>query len=622
MKVECDDAQAKATPLIQFLVEEIEPYTQKESLCEKIEEKVLDATITEFGGFAMEDLKELKLVLPITFSYICGFIIAFVVLMNQNIQALLSQQFLSLTQDQGGAAICESVPLPVTGTFLGSTEGYWETNQKFNYNSSIFRLQFASSSMSNEKYTNTMLKFKSQLETIGSKAKNRSVLFNYLVLSTFRLYDADAAMMLSTTADPGIYFDSVVQTAAFSSSDGAVCNPYGTTGRETNGYFDKATKRLVMEFPLNFSKAAIEDVGELNGQTNFGNFDGSYFSSGSYADTCPMNIDKSAFGGGAYAASLIKTLAVPSFPEYRGGINKFSFDVRSIVLAVSLNLGLTTTDKLLKVETIFLSEGDNMAYIDPIVDPPMDPVVCNKKAKGDTGPDVCFLVFYKSTFIVLVYPILSQLKTQDGVPGGSITSPRLSQCLCPHDALESYCNTNDFYIGILQGHSILDLAQRVRKIIIDDPVNGDVTAMTLFSHVLGYTANAAFAANENDIKIVSQGTVDNSWANGMSWNELLADAYADLCPDCVGWVFETHGAEGTSNVALSLNRYLVRLSQFSASNVTIYNKYSGAFVSQQNCVDSISQSEAMGELAKVAYPPKSYVSAHFSLHMLSQNSLF
>jgi hypothetical protein len=82
----------------------------------------------------------------------------------------------------------------------------------------------------------------------------------------------------------------------------------------------------------------------------------------------------------------------------RDGLLKVKFDVRTTAVAVALNLGIISTDILLRIDSRALAYNKVIAYIDPWYSPPMEPVYCLDKVawkltqRQIDGPEICFIM--------------------------------------------------------------------------------------------------------------------------------------------------------------------------------------------------------------------------------------
>lgn len=197
------------------------------------------------------------------------------------------------------------------------------------------------------------------------------------------------------------------------------------------------------------------------------------------------------------------------------------------------------------------------------------------------------------------------------LPNSSVC--RYAMCECPDAKYQQQCNQQQFTIGLfyintrsnargvelesgLFSNPLFQLGLKMQKLIIDDPVNGDVAQNRLASDVLSYTMSISqnrVRANEpitsfNDPVL---GFVDNSWANGKSFNTLLADAYSELCGDveCAAYVFKTNlEAEGY------LNRYRTSFSDLF---------YNSAASNSLSCRNVLPREGALDNFARNAPTP-------------------
>lgn len=206
------------------------------------------------------------------------------------------------------------------------------------------------------------------------------------------------------------------------------------------------------------------------------------------------------------------------------------------------------------------------------------------------------------------------------------TTSRIQPCLCPRDWYEPTCSSQDFVIGFIfdnfDGDNIdgeyqylrrpqIEMALKLQKFLIDDPVNGDIALMEFASKVLIYTLNIAYLPSKANDPINNGydswgDMVNNTWAGGMSYNQLLDAAWSELCKDCAAYVFESY-AYGFSTT-VSLNRFQVNYQDLLGNNSL-----------PLACRDGLSQTKAMTLLA--AQPPVGLVHTYFECTKSLQSAL-
>lgn len=210
----------------------------------------------------------------------------------------------------------------------------------------------------------------------------------------------------------------------------------------------------------------------------------------------------------------------------------------------------------------------------------------------------------------------------------------MTTCSCPVDSMESSCNINDFLIAYIQDTlnptSISRLGRIAQKFLLDDPIDGDIHLMKHFEDVVSFATSGNYYLGYADTSITaytspsSGNYYDNYWAQNMSWNGLLGDAFGSLCAynggHCQAVVFEVVAFEGYEKVALGMNKYEVRLNQFIENPAMIYDASIADNVTQASCVDSITQSAALAGLA--AKPPVVLIQSYFSCHTTTDAAFF
>ena len=136
---------------------------------------------------------------------------------------------------------------------------------------------------------------------------------------------------------------------------------------------------------------------------------------------------------------------------------ELSFDIRTAVTAISLNLQLENFDGLYSTPTAFGPDTSGNIPGSWWVDPfyiPMDPVFCvDKQALVDRhimnltkaqiqGPPLCFLVEQTRTTPVFYYPATFSLYTTSNA-----ASQNVLHCECPRDQHNAACNARSYLLA-------------------------------------------------------------------------------------------------------------------------------------------------------------------------------
>jgi len=227
----------------------------------------------------------------------------------------------------------------------------------------------------------------------------------------------------------------------------------------------------------------------------------------------------------------------------------------------------------------------------------------------------------------IFYPVLQQFKTSftDGLYAKKVTwLGKQTMCTCPEDARTPYCQTNDFFVGFVFDNMHRNNTPRIglemQKYMIDHPTDGDVLISKHWQDVIAYTADITYDLNLADVPIKAYTNADtgvtynNTWAKRKSFNQLLNGAFKTACPwsECGMFLYETSGIEGATSVALAINKFYVRLSQFTTGEHVSFQPGPGlpaVNFTLQSCVDTISQQDALLKLS--ATPPVSLVQNYY-----------
>lgn len=320
-------------------------------------------------------------------------VLAFSLLLWQAATTSRYQRVLSLDQNVAGSS-CEEVPLPITGTFEGSIDGYWQTHPAFQANRSAFVLELAGAELTLSQYENTMHIFADKLKELNSKFQYTNVLLNNLAWATYSF--RQGPLVFRSNSDLGIMFDMQVNAAFLASRSGS-CQYRTSTLRSIGGTFparyDKALSRISLRFPVQLIP----------------NFTLSTETPDQY---CPAQ--------GQWIARNENKGFSPRTAQFAGGSAEFSFNIESMVLVVSLNLGIANTDTLLEVRSQASEANGLIGYLHP--GRTHDPIYCLDKNAAQRiyniqltqvqfdGPPVCFLIdSFHSRTLYMFYPWMNQI---------------------------------------------------------------------------------------------------------------------------------------------------------------------------------------------------------------------
>jgi len=376
-----------------------------------LNEKILEAA-PSLGGADKEDLAKRGVALPLIILYTLIWFFSLIYLSVTGAIGMTTRVFVNL-EGSSSDTECTTVPATTTGVFLADTLGNWETQSGFQYNRSIFALEFKGSMLDNDEYSAMMSRYEKKLKALGTKASKENVASSFIAWSTFQFSDPETHSRFSSTVKPEVLFNSHVWGASISSSRGFCTNNGKTSTFSTKIGGNFVNGRLELQIPLEEDPITnrLKDYGENGPQTS----DGICSDQGSILSVWQWDSSKST-----------------------DKIFRQSFDIKTTTTIVALNTGLVSKSDLIETEAAY--EFDNTTiptgkfYIDP-QRVPMDPLYCLDDSylfrSGDsTILPACF--YPVGTTPLLVYPLVSQVGPCDG--------SKCSPCNCPDDKDKSDCN--------------------------------------------------------------------------------------------------------------------------------------------------------------------------------------
>ena len=282
--------------------------------------------------------------------YLTTLMLVFGIQWWQIVSIQTSQDVIVLTPSDN--LICTEVPQTLDSTYEATYTGFWDTDYaRFKPNMSAYTLTLNGASFTRRQYKDAMQKVAKKLAFWGSLSVARNTLWTLMYWTTFSV--VGPKMIFSSTANPGVVFDGQINHALLSSAAG-VCNPTDSfanqagaiTGR-ISGSFDSGTKRLKMTFP-------VLSVLKNNIATPL--------------QPCP--------GQGLWVDTVNRDRFSSVVAQFANQEAELSFDVRTALIAISLNINMSTLDALVQFESAFAHQAGFIAYVDPAITPPMDPVYC------------------------------------------------------------------------------------------------------------------------------------------------------------------------------------------------------------------------------------------------------
>ena len=309
-----------------------------------------------------------------------------------------AKSFLSIENKNNVDITCNEIPLSVTGVFNFDLSGNWQTESTFLSNETIFSLSFSGSSITNDYYKQAFQRFKNDIKNIGIRGSFRDVAWNLVALSSYRSFDDVGNMMITPSTSAGVAYDNTIFTTSIVSKQLGMCRD------ELRMFGSYYSNFISINIPSNIT------------ETDYLNYPAEVFI------PCKEYFSDSM---------------IPIFKSWTQRDSfKITYDIRSIVTVLAINLGILDFKFLVSTETAYpglvdLPDGD--FYVDPYYNG-MTPIYClNQK------DSLCFYLdggFDASR--TLYYPWTQSINWANYDDSG---------CECPDAATSEACNQVD--IGFL-----------------------------------------------------------------------------------------------------------------------------------------------------------------------------
>jgi hypothetical protein len=586
---------------------------EKPSTYEAFRSLVVDTGFNlEFGGVHIFDWDQIGLAFPIVLFYYCTFLAALFFFTYELTIGYINQTFLSL-QNTNDAQVCNEIPAQITTTVEGDAYGSWATSLLFKQYMSIYAVSFVGSAINSAQYTATMKGFKSQLQTLSQKSSQRDTAWNALMWASFNFFDPKSLMNFFSTADATFVFNNDVSAAMVTSLAAGPCN-----NTDQYGQFSFSSAQLSYILP-----SAQIPASSYNGTK----------SSGALRNTCPLQFP---YGQWNYYEK--------AFPADRGGVQIQSFDIRTAATAVTINLGLANVSAYTPIPSAYKQTGIGSIPGKSVINTfymNMDPMFClDKKAlqgglmpwitnRQVSGPDVCLLATNSATDPVLFYPMVMSM-WQNPVTG------QYKHCKCPDDKLQPECNERNFVVGMFydlaNSTKTIELAMKLQKKLVDDPVNGDLAMQDYFAE---FFASALYINPPDNTRFTKMKGAYNiltgnefTGRNGdvsfidptITYGDYHKDRWKYVCPgqSCGAFVFRSVKT-ALNDVALPLNKY----SYEARLGPSVNGNYTGhGFnfpLAREMCMNTIYYEPTMNSFAST--PPVQLIQSYYECKYRSYTAL-
>ena len=324
----------------------------------------------------------------------------FSVLFTRAFYKSIHTQYLSPYYDSAASNDhCDSISATNTGSFLATQSGVWEGSATFEYSNAAYQLQVSYYEVEEEGYKKGMEFIYSTIYNLTGPMEASDLATNLLVWMSFNIKFYGVTNFFAFTGDPTYIFDRQHSVGSFSSIHGVCRNATSASG------YDFATS--------------------------------SFYSTFGYESFIGNQVCNQA--------------AIPDYLGYVEGKSSNTFeiiiDVRSLITALSINIGLTQIDQMNQISSTlntFIYEGQlytaaqyyNAKY------PGMDPIYCINSTQLLHSNEQCVLLVAGSTFAI---PFFNHIGENQNIPTPcnctKLTTEDLSDPANP-------CNVFNFVGGI------------------------------------------------------------------------------------------------------------------------------------------------------------------------------
>jgi hypothetical protein len=442
----------------------------------------------------IRDLKGFGCAVPIVIIYHVTFVFFVVYFAILNSNNLVSNIFLS-PYPSSGTRTCVDVPIEITNAWQLDAMGNWDTSRSFNQNMSIYTVTFQGAKVTPQVYQTITAAMADQLYLLSVKAASRDFMWSLLAWSSFSLHHRDSRLKFNLNGDVKAIFgnimsDTEVKRVVYTSAD-EYCTPGLYFSDDTYASYDAFGRRSGVstdywwDDPSGSFRIAVPGVYVDN--------------SSKPTSPCPNLFSMKQLGVTFDNMELNQAPTSGTVP----------FDARSIATALAVNYGIISLHSLVQVSAAYYASVSayGSLYVDPKY-PGMVPIFCSApdvaaeklyaqnyarqyRAYGGESkafpahgkaPGVCYYAWS-----ALFYPIATSL----GNCGQRCDAERMRQTKeCTKEGLG--------YIGlILMPNAAFDttgeanvalinsgIGQRMQKLLIDDPMNGDLEIQNVAYHAL------------------------------------------------------------------------------------------------------------------------------------------
>ena len=582
------------------IIPHIDDEGAKMSNLDRIKEKLLHA-LPESKSIDTGDLERLGWAHGLSIFYILLYAALLVYFVASGTVGEMAKKFLSLDAPSSDIATCESVPVAVTGTFYADRKGQWSNSKGYDKTSAVYRLDLTGTTARPEEYTKAMQQFAAQVQAVGARQAGYDIVSSLIAWGVFRTVpDIEVNMQFRPYSQIEKIFGGLYSYKPIISSEEGLCDTF----EFANPVYTSSDNIFSTPIPPSTDSAAptLKPTALRAPSPR-----------PTKAASTATTSDDDATG----YVSCFDQLGALMFGS--GGAYSFDVDMRSVLMAFALNMGIIDVSALTVVYSQNRTIGSlrNVEWMDYVSDtyPDMEEVSCYRLLGK---PRACFA--YGLSTSTHVYPVITTNRDS-----GRATDDRPnSLCSCPQDILEYACNLgDDMQLALVFSKKAMGskeswadtliMGWKLQQMIADDPIHGPGKVKAL---VAGLAYTASFV---RDKKLM------NSWKSGKTTDidslpsyEAFAADFASLgnAMSIISYDLSILGELATINSqGVTLKSFAT--SKFNSSRFSLDGKRLA--IAKNTCQDTLFQPDALQAMA--AAPPISLVQPYYSCQATARSAL-
>lgn len=306
-------------------------------------EKYTDSTFPPLSSIDNNDLRKWRIYFPIMILFQGSFLSLFIWLCYTGYVSNITSKYLSPIDTDHSYQYCDPVSVTVTGTFLMDSNGLWEGSQNFSYEKALYKLKLVNIALTTSEYEEIITKFATEVKAIGENMIDRDISYSLIAWTTFasEYSVGSGTIRLSAIGDASKLFNNQYYGAAVTRKNAYCLSPALAESNPWSVSYDYYTSEINVNIPVSLSYTSL---GEALAE-----------------EPCP---------------SLFTVADDFLFDSKFDSSLSIKFDARSIAVAISINIRISSFDTLAAVSETVLSNNQFYGLYFSEEYPDMVPIFC------------------------------------------------------------------------------------------------------------------------------------------------------------------------------------------------------------------------------------------------------